>query len=208
MARGGPLLLLLLLQEAEVAEKAAVRSLELKVAQQAKQRELLERAERDVDSVLAVQAEVDTEQGRLRDAQRQLKETAERASRDDAERNDAQHQIRGHTQRVQLAKERNERLVEQHASKQAVAAQGLADTRAQAAAVEAERTHASRQLEDNESRVRELRDRLLRGRMEHEAEVASVQQQQQLLAAQVRAYHADLTSAMKTVSAANAVLVS
>ena len=44
--------------------------------------------------------------------------------------------------------------------------------------------------------------------MEHEAEVASVQQQQQLLAAQVRAYHQDLLNAMKQVTGSNAVLCS
>ena len=45
------------------------------------------------------------------------------------------------------------------------------------------------------------------GKLVHEAEVASVQQQQQLLAAQVRAYHQDLQAAMKLVSTQNAVLV-
>ena len=69
------------------------------------------------------------------------------------------------------------------------------------------RSQYSRQLEDNESAVRELRDNLLRGRMEHEAEVASVRQQQQLLAAQVRAYHTDLSSVMKTVASANQQLL-
>ena len=99
-------------------------------------------------------------------------------------------------------------LAEQHASKAGVANQSLADTQRAWSALEAERSQFSRQLEDNESLVRELRDNLLRGRMEHDAEVASVRQQQQLLAAQVRAYHSDLASAMKSVSAANAVLVS
>ena len=84
--------------------------------------------------------------------------------------------------------------------------QALSDAQQQWSAVEAERSQQCRQLEDNEAAVRELRDKLLRGRMVHEAEVASVQQQQ-LLAAQVRAYHADLTTAMKSVSTANAVFV-
>ena len=55
--------------------------------------------------------------------------------------------------------------------------------------------------------MRETRDQLLKRRMEHEAEVARVQQQQQLLAAQVRAYHSDLTSAMKTVGTTNQQLI-
>ena len=195
------------LHDAEMTEKAALRALEAKLAQNAKQREALERMEREVDEVIGVQSEVEGEQGKLKEVQRQLKENGERASRDDGERNDQQHQIKGLMQRNALAKERIERLNEQHASRQAVAAQALADTQRAWSALEAERSQYSRQLEDNESAVRELRDNLLRGRMEHEAEVASVRQQQQLLAAQVRAYHTDLSGVMKTVSSANQQLL-
>ena len=111
------------------------------------------------------------------------------------------------TQSVQLGKERIERLGEQHQSKHAVAMEALNDTKRTWEAVEAEKSVYGRQLEDNEQRVRELRDSLLKGRMEHEAEVASVRQQQQLLAAQVRAYHSDLNAAMKTVGQANQQLL-
>ena len=111
------------------------------------------------------------------------------------------------SQRNQMAREKNERMLEQHGAKLSVAEQAHADTRRAWTALEAERSHHCRQLEDNDSIVRELRDKLLRGKMEHEAEVASVQQQQQQLAAQVRAYHQDLRTAMKAVSTSNAVLV-
>lgn len=196
------------LHNAEAEEKAAVRAVELKLAQHAKQREALERAEREVDAVLSAQAEVEGEHAKLRDVRRQLTEHGERASRDDGERNDQQHQIKTLAQRSQLARERIERLQEQHASRAGVAAEAHADAQRQWETVEAERAGQHRTTEENESAVRELRDKLLRGQMEHEAEVASVQQQQQLLAAQVRAYHHDLATAMKAVSSASAVLVS
>ena len=195
------------LHDAEANEKAAIRQVEAKLAQHAKQREALERMEREVDEIIGVQGEVEGEQEKLKDVQRQIKEHSERASKDDGERNDQQHQIKKVTQSVQLGKERIERLGEQHQSKHAVAMEALNDTKRTWEAVEAEKSVYGRQLEDNEQRVRELRDSLLKGRMEHEAEVASVRQQQQLLAAQVRAYHSDLNTAMKTVGQANQQLL-
>ena len=99
------------------------------------------------------------------------------------------------------------RLHEQHAARQQVANQAHADAKKRWAAVEAERGAKSKQLDENESVVRDLRDQLLKGRIEHETEAASVQQQQQLLAMQVRAYHQDLLSAMKAVSAAQQPLL-
>lgn len=196
------------LQEAEASEKAALRALEVKLAQHAKQREALERMEREIDEVLGVQAEVEAEQAKLKEVHRQLKDNQERASRDDGERNDQQHQIKGLSQRNQLAKERIGRLNEQHAGRLDTAGQALGETQRAWSALEAERSQYSRQLEDNDSAVRELKDNLFRGRMEHDAEVASVRQQQQLLAAQVRAYHSDLSAVMKTVGGTNQQLVS
>ena len=80
----------------------------------------------------------------------------------------------------QLAKERIGRLNEQHAGRLDTAGQALGETQRAWSALEAERSQYSRQLEDNDSAVRELKDNLFRGRMEHDAEVASVRQQQQL----------------------------
>jgi kinetochore protein Nuf2 len=195
------------LRDAEANERQTIRSLELKIAQHAKQREALERIDREMDEVLSQQAEVEAEQGKLKDVQQQLKENTERASKDESEGADQAHQVRSLSQRNQMAREKNERMLEQHGAKLSVAEQAHADTRRAWTALEAERSHHCRQLEDNDSIVRELRDKLLRGKMEHEAEVASVQQQQQQLAAQVRAYHQDLRTAMKAVSTSNAVLV-
>ena len=195
------------LHDAEASEKAAVRALEAKRAQHAKQREAIERMERDLDEVLGVQAEVEAEQAKLKEVQRQLKENAERASRDDSERNEQQHQIKQLTQRTQLTKDKTKRMAEQHASRLSVAQQALADTKHTWSTIEAERSVEARQLGDNERQLQDLRDNLLRGRMEHEAEVASVRQQQQSLFTQVRAYHSDLAAAMKTVGAANQQLL-
>jgi len=168
------------LHDAEASEKAALRALEAKLSQHSKQREALERMEREIDEVIGVQTEVESEQTKLKEVHRQLKENQERASRDDGERNDQQHQIKGLSQRNQLAKERIERLNEQHATRLTSAEEALAETQVAWSALEAERSQYSRTLEDNDSIARELRDNLLRGRMEHEAEVASVRQQQQL----------------------------
>ena len=195
------------LQDAEAQEKATIRSLELKLAQHAKQREALEKVEREVDEVTGLQAEVEGEQAKLKEVQKQLKENAERASKDDGERGDVDHKIKTVAQRNALAKEKIGRLVEQHASKLQVASAALADTQAAARAVEQERSAHSHTMDENERARSELRDKLHRGKLVHEAEVASVQQQQQLLAAQVRAYHQDLQAAMKLVSTQNAVLV-
>ena len=168
------------LHDAEASEKVALRALEAKLSQHSKQREALERMEREIDEVIGVQTEVESEQTKLKEVHRQLKENQERASRDDGERNDQQHQIKGLSQRNQLAKERIERLNEQHATRLTSAEEALAETQVAWSALEAERSQYSRTLEDNDSIARELRDNLLRGRMEHEAEVASVRQQQQL----------------------------
>jgi kinetochore protein Nuf2 len=195
------------LHEAEAAEKAAIRSLELKLTKGAEQREALERATRDVDEVLAVQAEVEAEQAKLRDVRKQLKEHSEAASRDDGSRNDEQLQIRGLLQRKQLAQEKIDHASTQHASKRSVAADAHADTRRRWSLLEHDRSEQGRMLESNESQVRELKDRLFRGQMEHKTEVESVLQQQQMLAAQVRAYHQDLVSAMKQVTSSNSALV-
>jgi kinetochore protein Nuf2 len=188
------------LQSTGMSEKAQMRSLEVSLAQHAKQKEVLERAQRDIDEALGMQAEVEGEQAKVKEVQRQIKDSQEAGARDDGDRADQQHQIKGLTQRIAHYKERLERMNEQHAARQEVANQAMADAQKRWAAVEAERSQSSRQLDENESVLRELRDKLLKGRIEHETEVASVQQQQQLLAMQVRAYHQDMHAAMKAVS--------
>ena len=150
---------------------------------------------------------VEGEQSKLKDIQRSLKENAEKASRDDGERNDQQYQMKGLEGRQKHAEERLERLKEQHAQKLEVATKAHADVKLEWTKLEQERGLQDRKLGDNEQALRELRDKILRRKMEHEAEVASVQQQQQLLAAQVRAYHQDLKTAMQAASSSNAVPV-
>ena len=107
--------------------------------------------------MLSQQAEVEAEQAKLKDVQQQLKENAEKASKDESERADQVLQVRTLSQRNQMAREKNERMLEQHSSRLAVAEQAHADTRRAWTALEAERSKHTRELEDNDSLVRELR---------------------------------------------------
>ena len=54
------------LHDAEASEKAALRALEAKLSQHSKQREALERMEREIDEVIGVQTEVESEQTKLK----------------------------------------------------------------------------------------------------------------------------------------------
>lgn len=116
------------------------------------------------------------------------------------------HQIKTFNSRIEHFRERLKRAREQHRDKLQVAEQEQADAQRQWAAVEAERSASSRQLDENESVLRELKERLHRGRIEHEEEVANVRQQQHQLAIQVRAYHQDLLNTMKAVTASQTLL--
>ena len=78
------------------------------------------------------------------------------------------------------------------------------DARQQLGGLHAARSQQTKMLEEHESEIRELNDTLYRARMEHDADTVRVQQQQQQLAAQVRAYHQDLLDTMRQVSAAQA----
>ena len=176
------------LQAAEVTERGAVRELEVKLAQYAKQREVLERVEREVDEALALQVECEGELTKVKEAQRSLKAGAERAARDEGKKAEQEHEMRTFNQRSAHLKERLERIAEQHAVKQQVADDAHADALHRWQAVQNLKSSNTRQLEENESTARELRDKLLRGRIEHETETASVQQQQHLLAMQVPAH--------------------
>ena len=85
-----------------------------------------------------------------------------------------------------------------------LANQRIGDAQQQLGGLDAARSQQTKQLEEHESEIRELNDTLYRARMEHDADTVRVQQQQQQLAAQVRAYHQDLLDTMRQVSAAQA----
>ena len=80
----------------------------------------------------------------------------------------------------------------------------LTRSRPSVGAQNAARDQQTKALEKAEAEIRELNDTLYRARMEHDADTVRVQQQQQQLAAQVRAYHQDLLDAMRQVSDAQA----
>ena len=107
-----------------------------------------------------------------------------------------------------LSRQRKERLLEQlqqqRAKKLEEADQRIEDARQQLGGLDAARSQQTKMLEEHESEIRELNDTLYRARMEHDADTVRVQQQQQQLAAQVRAYHQDLLDTMRQVSAAQA----
>ena len=107
-----------------------------------------------------------------------------------------------------VRRQRKERLLEQlqqqRAKKLEEANQRIGDAQQQLGGLDAARSQQTKQLEEHESEIRELNDTLYRARMEHDADTVRVQQQQQQLAAQVRAYHQDLLDTMRQVSAAQA----
>lgn len=192
------------LQDSSAMEKSQLKGVEAKTALNEKASAAVRSAERDVEHVLSAQAECEAEGAKLRDVRASLAEMDERGARDEGERNDQVHQIKGLSQRAGHFRERIERLVEAHGLKREAAEQALGEAQAGWAALNAERSQQARVVEDNDMALREIRDQLLKGQMDHEAEAARVQQQQQLLATQVRAYHADLNAEMRKVSAAQA----
>lgn len=192
------------LHEAEKSEKATLKQLEAKTFAHSKQLEAVESADKAVDEVLALQHESEGQSAKLKEATRDLAQLNERAARDKAESGEQVHKIRSETQRNQRMKEKIERLEEQHKSKQANAEAQLTDTKLQWAALDSERSQQSRQMEENESAVRELKDQILKAKMAHEAETARVVQQQAQLASQVRAYHENLMAAMAAAGAQTA----
>ena len=102
--------------------------------------------------------------------------------------------------RKQRKEEQLKKLQEQRAAKREEANKGVAGLQRQLSDLDAERSQHAKQLEEHEAEMRELNDTLYRARMEHDADTVRVQQQQQQLAAQVRAYHQDLLDAMRQVS--------
>ena len=195
------------LQNADVAEKAQVRALEVQNVQYVKQREVIERLDEALDEALASQAECEAEHSKLKEVQRKLRERSEQAARDEGERAEQGRQMNRLTQRCEHVRERIKRIAEQHEKQLGLANSAHTDLLTEWNAVEQERSHESRRTVENEEKKRDLKDQLLRNRFEHESEVASVQQHQQELAIQVRAYHEDLMNAMKAVSSSQHNLV-
>ena len=107
-----------------------------------------------------------------------------------------------------MRRQRKERLLEQlqqqRAKKLEEANQRIGDAQQQLGGLDAARSQQTKQLEEHENEIRELNDTLYRARMEHDADTVRAQQQQQQLAAQVRAYHQDLLDTMRQVSAGQA----
>lgn len=112
------------------------------------------------------------------------------------------------SQRYQHGRERMEKQRELHASKAEDAQQAYSSAKSQWDELHSERARHTQQTDENEAVLREVRDKLLFAKMEHEADANRMQQQQQQLALQVRAYHENVFTATKAVSAQTAALVS
>lgn len=195
------------LHDAEQQQKLTVKQLEAKRAEHSKQLEAIERAERALEDVLQLESACEAESQKLKELQQQEIKIAERESFAEAECSEQLHEMKGLRQRSARLAERLERLQEQHDGKQDHAQQAFNDAQRQWTALDAERGQQDRQQEENEAAIRELQDELHKARFEHEKEAARVQQQQQQLALQVRAYHKDLMAAMRAVSTSQAQLL-
>ena len=95
---------------------------------------------------------------------------------------------------LELAQHKRARQIEEADKK-------VADERRKLGELDAEQSQHAKALEEHEAEMRALNDTLYRSRMEFDADAVRVQQQQQQLTAQVRAYHQDLLEAMRQVSA-------
>mmetsp|Transcript_42730 Transcript_42730/g.106345 ORF Transcript_42730/g.106345 Transcript_42730/m.106345 type:complete len:450 (+) Transcript_42730:39-1388(+) len=188
------------LQEMEKHEKGTIKQLEAKVFPLAKQVEAVVNADAHVDEVLQLQMECETQSAKLKENNKELATLAERELSDKAESSAQAHNIRSAAQREQRMKERIDRLKQEHLSKQKKAKESLAETTLQWKQLESERSVQSRQLEENDSVLRDLKDAILKAKMAHNDETTRIIQQQQHLANQVRAYHKNLMAAMKVVS--------
>jgi len=189
------------LQSGARSAREEVRALELTLAQHAQQREALSRVEQQLLDAVALQSECEVEKAKVQATQKQTREAAEKTTRTESSCTQKQREIKTFNSRIEREKATLERTREQHREKIAAHQQTHADAERRWSALVAERSVSSRQRDENESQLREFKEKLHRGRIEHEEEVADVRQQQHQLAIQVRAYHQDLLKVMKDVSA-------
>ena len=192
---------LVALQEAVAAEKAAIKALEVKSASGLQRAEAIETAMREVDEVLRLQGETEADAGRLKETNRKLRELSEMEAQRNSTRGEMVHQTKAASARVANAKERMGKLLELHKAKEDDAIAAYDDAEGQWHELNAERESAARMQDDNEMAVRDVRDKLTLARMEHEAVTNKMQQLQQRLVSQVRAYHQSMSSAMSAATA-------
>ncbi|EOD35971.1 hypothetical protein EMIHUDRAFT_362808 [Emiliania huxleyi CCMP1516] len=188
------------LHDAVALEQAALKSLEGKCSDAAKGAAAIEAAEGQLDELARLQAEAEAEAQRLKETRRGIKAVAGSTLGLETERAELAHQVRAVTQRIGHCKERLERQKEQHAAKEEDARAALSLAERQWGELSEERERHERQQDDSELALRELRDKHLYARMEHEAVAARLQQLQQKLSLQVRAYHQTVLSAMGSAS--------
>jgi kinetochore protein Nuf2 len=192
------------LQDAVAHEKENLKQVEGACCESSRQLEAVERAEREMEAVTHAQQECEAERAKLHEVQAAIKESGERRHRDEASR--TQHNFE--TKEIKVRKERKEeqlaKLQQTREKKLEAADASIADAQAKLGGLNAARDQQTKALEKAEAEIRELNDTLYRARMEHDADTVRVQQQQQQLAAQVRAYHQDLLDAMRQVSDAQA----
>ena len=154
-----------------------------------------------MEGALQSQAECESEQRKLREVQDAIKQIGERQKHDESARLDTDFE----TKEISVRKERKEKALElaQHKRARQIeeADKKVADERRKLGELDAEQSQHAKALEEHEAEMRALNDTLYRSRMEFDADAVRVQQQQQQLTAQVRAYHQDLLEAMRQVSA-------
>lgn len=188
------------LHEAVANEKEKLRLVEAKNSDAARGLEAVERVEREMDAVVETQAEAEAEQRKLREVQNSIAEIGKRQEGYKSKIFDQQLETKGLAGRKEVKEEALERLRAQRETRLADADKKLAAEQAVLDGLHAERSQHAKQLEEHEVEIRDLKDKLYKGQMDHNAETERVKQQQEQLAAQVRDYHKDLIKAMRQVS--------
>lgn len=188
------------LQEAVVHEKENLRLVEAKGSDAARGLEVVERVEGEMEAVVEAQAEAEGEQRKLREVQTSIVEIGKRQESYKSKVFDQQLETKQVGGRRQVKEEALERLRAQRETRLTAADKKLAAEQGVLDGLHSERSHHAKQLEEHEVEIREVKDKLYKGTMDHNAETERVKQQQEQLAAQVHDYHKDLIKAMRQVS--------
>ena len=138
------------LHDAVALEKSSIKSLEAKCSQSSKEAAAIETAEEQLNDVLKMQAEVESEAGRLKEVQRKTNEASESRLAHDTEQSELTHQVRAVKKRMNHVRERMERQKEQHAVKDQDARAALSLAERQWNELSNERERHAKQQDDSE----------------------------------------------------------
>lgn len=174
------------LGEAKKSETLALEQLKSKLFNMKNQSDAVDASVKQLEEVLLLQAEVEAQQLRLKEARDSIAQLEDRHSREKGEGIELDGELCRAKQRNERKGEQLQRQKEQHGERQVLAEKELTNLNHQWEDFCLKSKQKNEQLEDAANAVRELGDQLLRAQLVHEQETARVVQQQQQLAAQAR----------------------